>query len=83
MAFSKESVTLTNNGGGSFTITVGPESYTFDAQDFLSIYNGRRSLDMLFVQIIFQLNAAGVDPSTATFTQIKTAVEAVQYFWGN
>ena len=83
MAFARQSVTLTNAGGGSFTLAVGNESYTFPAQEFLSIYDGRRSPDMLFVQIIFQLQAAGVNPRTATFQQIKTAVEAAQYFWGN
>lgn len=83
MAFSKKDVTLTNAGGGRFTLAVGSESYTFDAQEFLSIYDGRRSLDMLFVQLIFNLNAAGVNPRAATFAQIKAAVEGTQVNWGN
>jgi len=80
MAFSKKDVTYTNNGGGSITLAVGNESYTFDVQEFLSIYDGRRSLDMLFVQLIFNLNAAGVNPRTDTNAHIKAAVEGTQVF---
>ncbi len=83
MALAKQSVTLTNQGGGVFTLAVLNETYTFSSNEFLSIYDGRRSMDMLFVQVIVQLQAAGVNPRSATFAQIKTAVEAAQYFWGN
>ncbi len=82
MALAKKSVTLTNQGG-TFTIAVGSETFTFSSADFLSIYDGRRNLDMLFVQVIQQLQSAGVNPNTATFAQIKTAVEAATYYWGN
>lgn len=83
MALTKQAVTLTNLGGGTFSLAVGPETYTFDSGRVKAIWNGLRDLDHLLFQILVVLVQAGVNPNTATFAQVKTAVEAQTYWWGN
>lgn len=83
MALTQKSVTLTNAGSGQFTLSVGMESYTIDAEDVRSIWEGRRTLDMLLLQVLLNLRAAGVNPRNSTFAQIKSAVEASPVWWGN
>ncbi len=82
MAITKQAVTLTNQGGGVFTLAVGNEAYTFPLGLVTSLWDGRRDLEHLLIQILVVLVQAGVNPKTATFSQVKTAVEAQTYWWG-
>jgi hypothetical protein len=83
LAISKQSVVLTNAGGGTFNLAVGPETFTFSQEQVRTLWDGRRDLDHLLFQILITLAQAGVNPKTATFQQIKTAVEAQTYWWGS
>jgi hypothetical protein len=83
MALTKQSVVLTNPAGPTYQAAVGNEAYTFDQQRVRDIYNGLRDLDFLLFQFVVTLQQAGVNPGTATLAQIKAALEAQTYWWGN
>lgn len=83
MAISQKSVTLSNAGGGVASVTIGSEVHTFDLDDLKAVWDGRRSLDCLLFQFLVALVQAGVNPRTATLAQIKNAIEAQTYWWGN
>src|SRR5438128_7153357 len=82
MALTRQNVTLTRLGDGSFNLQVGPEGYTFDAGMLHALWDGRRDLEHLLFQVLIVLRQANVNPRTATFSQVKAAVEGQQYFWG-
>ncbi len=83
MAFTKQPVVLTNPAGSTFQVAIGNETMTFDAAQVKAIWNGARDLDFLLFQMLIVLQAAGVNPNTATLAQMKTAIEAQTYWWGN
>ena len=81
MALSKQSVVLTNLGGGSFQLQLGMNGWTFDRSRVVDLWNGGLDLDLLLFQLIVALFQAGVNPNVSTFAQIKAAVEAQTYWW--
>jgi hypothetical protein len=83
MALTKQPVVLTNPAGPTYQVAVGPEAYAFDREQLRAIYNGLRDLDFLLFQFVVTLQQAGVNPGTATLAQIKAALEAQTYWWGN
>ncbi len=83
MAYSKQSVTITQPSAGMVTLAIGNETMTFPLAMAQKRRNGGRDLEDLLFQFEIALQAAGVNPVTATLAQIKTAIEAQTYWWGN
>lgn len=83
MAMSKQSVTITRPDPGVIQIAIGNETFTESTDRLKEIWNGTRTLEMLVFQFHVALQAAGVNPNTATAAQIKNAIEAQTYWWGN
>jgi hypothetical protein len=83
MAFTKQSITLTNPAGSGYAVAIGPETFFFDRQEIRAIWSGRRDFVFLLYQMVIVLQQAGIDPNTATLSQIKTTLEAQTYWWGN
>jgi hypothetical protein len=83
MPMSKQSVTLTKPDANTVQIAIGPETYTLAVAEIKSIWNGSRDVSMLIFQFHVALQAAGVNPNTATAAQMKAAIEAQTYWWGN
>ncbi len=83
MSMSQQSVTVSLDSPGVAIIAVGPETFTFPLDRFRSIWNGEREPLMLIFQMFLALRAAGLNPNTATLAQMKAAIEAQTYWWGN
>lgn len=82
MPMSKQSVTVTKPDANTVQIAIGPETYTMSIEHLKAIWNGYRDEIFLIYQFHVSLQAAGVNPNTATAAQIKTAIEAQTYWWG-
>jgi hypothetical protein len=83
MALSKQSVALTQLGGGQYQVSIGPETFLFSGHDVRALWNGERALGYLLFQFLIVLQQAGVNPNTATFAQVQSAIQAQTYWWGN
>ncbi len=83
MAMTKQSVVITKPDADTVQIAIGNETYRLPVDQIKAIWNGQRDVAMLIFQFHVALQAAGVNPGTATAAQIKTAIEAQTYWWGN
>ncbi len=83
MAISKQPVTLTKPDANTLQIAIGNETMTLPIAELHAIWDGRRDVIMLLFQFHLALAAAGVNPKTATAAQVKAAIEAQTFWWGN
>lgn len=83
MPMTKKAVTVTLDSPGVARIAVGNETFTFPLERFRGIWNGDREPLMLIFQMFLSLRQAGLNPNTATLAQMKSAIEADTYWWGN
>lgn len=77
------SVSLGAPTGGVVPVTIGPLTLNFDLSDLKAVFVDRDERVLrafLAGQFCVVLQQAGVDPRTATFAQIKTAIEATKYW---
>ncbi len=80
---TKQAVTITKPDADTVQIAVGPQAFTVSVEELKKIWNGQRDVAMLIFQFHVVLQAAGINPNTATPAQIKAAIEAQTYWWGN
>lgn len=83
MAFTKQAVTVTKPDADTVAIAIGVAVYYVPIDTLRDIQNGLRPIAFLLGQFVQVLQAAGVNPNTATAAQIKNAIEAQTYWWGN
>lgn len=83
MPMTKQSVVITKPDANTVKIAIGPETFALPIAELKAIWNGSRDVAMLLFQFHVILQAAGVNPNTATAAQMKTAIEAQTYWWGN
>lgn len=83
MAMSKQSVVVTEPDANTVQIAIGNETYLVPLSFIRAIWNGQRDIAMILFQFHVVLQAAGLNPNTATALQLKTAIEAQTYWWGN
>ncbi len=83
MAMSKQSVVITKPDPDTVQIAVGMETFAVPVSRLKAIWNGMRDEAMLVFQFHVALQAAGINPNTATNAQIKNAIESQTYWWGN
>lgn len=87
MAFTKQSLTVTRpdaaNQPDLVNLAIGNESFNLSVDDFRRVWKGERHPLFLVFQICIVLQQAGVNPNNATPAQIKSAIEAQTYWWGN
>lgn len=83
MPMTQQSVTLAEPSPGVVSIAIGSESYDLPISRIVEIWNGERPIEILLFQFHIILQAAGVNPNTATAAQIKAAIEAHKVWWGN
>ncbi len=63
-------------------IAVDNETYDVPLADIISLYEGRRNTDLLMWEFFKALKTAGVNPRTATASQLKATIESQTYPWG-
>lgn len=80
---TKQSVVLTRPDVNTVQIAIGPQTLAVSVDEIKRIWNGERAVAMLVFQFHVVLQQAGVNPNTATPAQIKAAIEAQTYWWGN
>lgn len=83
MPMSKKAVVITKPDADTVQVAIGPETFKIPVERLKDIWNGHRDVAMLLFQFHVVLQAAGVNPGTATAAQIKTAIEAQTYWYGN
>lgn len=83
MAATQKSVVVTKPDANTVLIAIGNETHTVQVAELQAMWNGRRDLACLIWQMFVVLQQAGVNPNNATAAQMKTAIEAQTYWWGN
>ncbi len=83
MALTKQSVTVTMPDPDTVQIQIGPQGFAVPVSDLRKRRNGQRTVEDLLFQFEVVLQTAGVNPNTATLAQVKAAIEAQQFWWGN
>lgn len=83
MPMSKQAVVVTKPDANNVQIAIGNETFTLPLAQIIAVWNGLRDTDFLIFQFHVVLQQAGVNPNNATPAQIKAAIEAQTYWWGN
>lgn len=83
MPMSKKSVVITKPDADTVQIAIGNEMMKVSVNKIKAIWNGERDEMLLIFQFHVALQAAGINPNTATPAQMKAAIEAQTYWWGN
>ena len=81
--FTQVSVTLGAPVNGQVPVSIGPNTYWVSAADFLKIWNDREESTLrsyVLCQFALVLQQAGVNPATATFAAIQTAIQSQKYW---
>ncbi len=83
MAASMQSVVVTKPDADTIQIAIGNETYRVPISQIVGLWDGNRDINCLLWQMFAVLRTANVNPKTATALQMKNAIEAQQYLWGN
>lgn len=87
MPIAKHSVQLTRpdpaNDPDRVRVAIINETFDFSVEEIRQCWRGQRDPRFLLFQMFIVLHQAGVDPRTATAAQIRNAIEAQTYLWGN
>ena len=83
MPATKQNVVITRPSPGTIQIAVGSETFTLPLAELHALWDGQRDVITLLWEMHLALRAAGVNPHTATPAQVKAAIEAQTYWWGN
>ena len=81
--FTQVSVTLGTPVNGQVPVSIGPNTYYVSEADFMALWNDRDEGSLrtyVLCQFALVLQQAGVNPNTATFAQIQTAIQAQKYW---
>jgi hypothetical protein len=78
-ALTTANATFSQNPDGSIDVQLGPFGFTMTKQELRLAMRDLDCRQSFIFQSIQALSAAGIDPSTATLAQLKTALQAVNY----
>jgi hypothetical protein len=68
---------------GVVPVTIGANTYYVNESELLAIWNDRDETSLrkyVLCQMALVLQQAGVNPTTATFAQIQTAIQTPKYW---